>query len=1005
MTKPKKRKLYIVRKTLATILLSVLVVALVVSGFALNMLRGMIEEKPELDVERLKTPESTLVYDAEGKLFAEIGLKLSDNVKYDEIPNIVIDAFISIEDSKFFDHEGFDLARFTNESIQTAIRFLRGGGFGAGASTITMQIIKNSIFSDDESLAEESIDRKAQEISLAMDLEKITTKQEILEFYLNKINFGVPKSRGIAKAAIYYFNKSVSELNLSEAAYLAGVINEPANLNAYTNIEAATARRNVVLDMMLRHGYISPQEHTLATAVKLENQLWGEDKYYGDVQPYQEYLDAVIDEITEVYGIDPYNQGLKIYTALNRSQQDLIEAIENNEYGRFYDDVIDGAFVTLNNQNFEIVALGGGRKFEGQETVQRGFNNSLSLTRQPGSVLKPILPYALSYDYLGYSNKHVIEDGPYVYAGSPIFVYNYSRTFIGDITIQDAVINSLNIPALKTLDRVLSNEGIGYERTAEFLKAIGLDPAVAENVSSAYAIGGGTLTATPLQIAAAHATMMNDGQYIKPHTIRKIEFPDKDPIEANFQPVQTVSAEAAYIVAQTMKAAVDSPTGTAAVHSKKPYPVYGKTGTSDHDDTYDFGTYGIPEGSTKDGWHAMSTSEYTHVGWTGYKEFVTEDGQYHYIQDTNFNSRQLAELVNIMLDNAANFHTPVAIERPAGVVNIQHVLGVYPYAAPVAGMDPAYITDALIIDKFSRLTRLEAANLDSLSEQKVTVGEFASDGLKLNVTMTKYPIKDSVDLVNRTKVMSATNSLGETRSYTGRVLFHPSWMFGSVNYGTEIKLNGNVIESVFNTSESRDIVLTNVESNQNIQVCSFYTFDRKTDTRSNEICNTVNTGNQKLKMPQFVGKPIAEAQEWITANTSAGITLKQVAPQSRDQLGLIASITPNYADQEVTKDVLDRANFTINYYDGEVTNLQSYVGRQVRSLQNDLGQLFTLNGPLNDLNARITSVTVNGQAVNSFAISSTTTITFTVKEVAPEPAPNPEPTPEPTPEPDPNPQP
>ena len=107
----------------------------------------------------------------------------------------------------------------------------------------------------------------------------------------------------------------------------------------------------------------------------------------------------------------------------------------------------------------------------------------------------------------------------------------------------------------------------------------------------------------------------------------------------------------------------------------------------------------------------------------------------------------------------------------------------------------------------------------------------------------------------------------------------------------------------------------------------------------------------------------------------------------------------------MTKDVLDRANFTINYYDGEVTNLQSYVGRKVRSLQNDLGQLFTLNGPLNDLNARITSVTVNGQAVNSFAISSTTTITFTVEEVAPEPAPNPEPTPEPTPEPDPNPQP
>ncbi len=993
MTKPKKRKLYIVRKTLATILLSVLVISMIVAGFALNMVKGMIAERPELDIARLETPESTLVYDANGELFAEIGLKLSDNIAYDDLPNVVVDAFVAIEDAKFFDHEGFDLARFTNESLQTVRRFLSGGSFGAGASTITMQIIKNSIFSDDDNLAPETVDRKAQEISLAMDLEEISTKEQIIEFYLNKINFGVPKSRGIAKAALYYFNKSVGELNLSEAAYLAGVINEPTNLNAYNHLQAGTDRRNVVLDLMLRHGYITQEERDMAVSIKLENQLWGDDKYYGDIQPHSEYLDVVIEEMQDVYGIDPYLQGMKIYTALNPSQQNLIESIEDNNYEYYYDDKIDAAYVTLNNQTGEIIAIGGGRKFPEQDRVQRAFNNALSLTRQPGSVLKPILPYSLSFEYLGYSTQHVIEDGPYAYIGSPVFVFNANGQFAGDITLEDAVIKSLNIPALKTMDALLSGDGIGYERVTNYLTSLGIDPQTAQNVNSAYSIGGGLFTATPLQVAGAHAAMINKGQYIRPHTITRIEIEGRDPIYPNFEPVQVISPEAAYLTATVMKAAVDAPfgTGTAASMNQRPYPVYSKTGTSDHGD--EFEAYGIREGTTKDAWHAASTNQYTHVVWNGFKQFINDDGTPNFIADPWPNAQQVAQQSNLLLDNAETFHEPTAIERPAGVVDIRHVLGVYPYVAPVSGMNQEYIANGLIIDKFSRLDTLKAAELANLSSQSVSLGTFDRSGLEVNVQIDSYPDDVAVSSQDRTKVMTATNSLGETMTRTGRQLFHPSWMFGSINYGTEITLNGNVVETVIDSNKDRTIKVSNARSNQNLQVCSFYTWSSRQDSRSNQICETINTGNQMVEMPDFVGRPIAEAEAWITENTSAGITRRAITPNSRDQLGMIQSISPNYANQEVSQSNLDRANFTITYYDGEVVNLQSYVGRSVRVLQNDLGRLFTLSGPTDNPNARITSILADGQAISTFNISEVSTITFTVEQAQPEPTPEPEPNP------------
>lgn len=990
-TKPKKRKLYLFRKFLATLLLSILIIGLVVAGFGLNMLKDMIADKPELVLEKLESPESSYVYDANGNQFAEIGSKLSDNITYEELPNDLIDAFISIEDAKFFVHDGFDLARFTNELFQTVARFLRGGGLGAGASTITMQTIKNSFFAiEDQTQAANTIDRKAQEISMAMDLEKEISKEGILVHYLNKINFGVPSSRGISKAAKYYFNKDVSQLNLSESAYLAGVINKPNPLNAYRDVEAGTARRNQVLRLMERHGYISETERIVAQNTKLENQLWGAEKWLGDQQPYQEYLDVVIQEVQDKFELDPFNSGLKIYTSLNVEQQKLIEAIESNEYGYFYDDKIDGAYISLNNQTGEIIAVGGGRHFEGEERVARGFNNATSLRRQVGSVLKPIFPYGWAFEYLGYATNHVVEDGPYVYVGTDIFVGNADGRYRGDLTITEAIERSLNIPSIRVMEDVLSNNGIGHDRAVQLLKDMGLDNEVAERLNIQYALGGADLQASPLQVAAIHAMIMNKGEYIEPHAVTKVET-GTEIIEANPERRQVISEPAAYMIATELNAVVNASGGVnwPSIVNRKNYPVYIKTGTTNNDNSLE--AYGIPESTGKDKWQASSTTEYTHVIWQGYNPIV-EDGVGYYVDDVSEAARRVSEQMNFLLDKAAEFHTPGRIERPEGVKTITHVEGVYPYVAPASGMDSSYITESLILEKFSKLGTLETSSLSNLSGQSVEVGDFTDGKLNIKVNVNQYPDSSKLTVASPTKTMTATAFNGKSLSVTGKRAFDPSWIYGAVLYGTEIKANGEVVGTDISGESNKTLALSNISSNTNLHVCSFYTWDKNRDSRSNEVCETVNSGILSISVPDFIGKNLLEAIDWINSNTEASYQTRAIRPENADDVNKIVRITPNYSGRDnVTQEQIDAANFVIDYYDATLRNLQSFVGRRVSQLVNTVGSTFTLSGPVGDPNAIIESVTVNGQAVNEVKLSENRTITFTVKQPQPQPESTPEP--------------
>lgn len=853
-------------KIIATILTTIMLIGVCSGAFILTRLNNYIKNKPELNVNTLKTFESPTFYDAKGNAFAELGGTFTDNVKYEDLPNAVIDAFISVEDARFFSHNGFDGARFLMTIIDSIPNLLRGS-FGAGASTITMQTIKNSFFVSDNKLADRSVQRKIQEIVLSLELEKLMSKQKIIEFYLNKINFGASTTRGIAKAAEYYFGKSIKELNISEAAYLAGVINLPGVYNAYKNIEAATTRRNEVLALMLRHGYISSNEYKVYSNIPLESQLNKNPNY--SLRQYQKYIDTVANELEEVYNINPMTSGLKVYTSLIPSQQKLIEDIESNKFDTYKDSEIDSAFITINNQTGEIVAVGGGRKYEGQEVVERGFINATQIYRQPGSVLKPIFPYALGFEVLGYSTKHTLQDTPYAYKGSEAFLHNYNRKFQGDIELEQAIVSSLNIPAVRAADELVDT--IGQTKIVEYLNNLGFNQ-VASNRQTlskemlknhynyfnvAYAIGASTFDVTPLQVAGAHATIINRGQYIKPHTITRIEIPGQEPIIANYAKTQVISEGAAFMATQTMKAAVEATSnGTTVTSVKKDYPVYGKSGTSDYGD--DFVKIGIPDGTTKDTWIAASTNKYTVVSWFGYKKNYVNNKAY-YIKDTIGVSRNQAKLVGKLLDETTNYATPELIKAPSDVEQITQVRGLnakqndgtYRYITPFAGLPDYLITNSWIKKEFANTVDFNQATINTNSGSDATIAvnnqnvSISKDALSGNSILIVSLDGLSDNNINSgisggsTYIASATNSKGKTVTATVNRIFD----FGLSSSGssggilTVVKANGMVIDQQISYVKNRTFSIPSYYDNTTLEVCSYPT------NHPEGLCNIISNHN------------------------------------------------------------------------------------------------------------------------------------------------------------------
>lgn len=507
----------------------------------------------------------------------------TDNYYYsyasiDEISSNIIKAFIAVEDKSFYKHNGFNIKRIASSIINNITN-----NKSHGASTITQQYVKNIFLSN-----EKTIERKLKEIAISFNLEKRYTKDQILEAYLNSILFGA-NIYGIKMASLYYFNKLPKDISLSEASYLAGMIQAPNYYNAYKNHEAANERKNIVLKCMLDENYITIDEYNTEINVDIKKLLGKK------LLDYKNYLSPYLDYI---YSILPENNDNinEIYTYLDLDIQKDLYKIITNEYGLFNDENLNCSIVVLNNYNYGVMAIVGNRS-----TNQRVLNYACEVKLQPGSVIKPILDYAPAIEYLSYGPATLINDEPYTYKDGTV-VNNYDDGFLGVISLRKALSDSRNIPAIK-----LFNE-VGYDKAFSFANKIGIE---SDEIYEADAIGGAKNGYTLLSLANAYQAFANLGNYKKASGISSICY-DGHTYYNNELPKLAMKPSTAWLINNMLHDVFKN-----SIYNLDNTYLMAKTGQTNYDEKT-LNKYSIPYGATKDSLLIGYTKDLTIGIWVGY---------------------------------------------------------------------------------------------------------------------------------------------------------------------------------------------------------------------------------------------------------------------------------------------------------------------------------------------------------------------------------------------------
>ncbi|HDX9614428.1 TPA: PBP1A family penicillin-binding protein [Bacillus toyonensis] len=633
--KPKKKGSFFKKFLIGCLLLSIVGLVAGVSAFFV-----MVKDAPKLDKSKLVNPLSTKFLDKNGDFFYEYGAEKRTHVTYDQIPKVVENAFLATEDSRFYDHNGIDFKRTTKAVMENVT-----GGFGSqGGSTITQQVVKNYFLT-----MEKTAKRKVQEWYLSYKLEQQYSKHEILEMYLNKINLG-NRSYGIATAAQKYYQKDLKDLQLHEAAMLAGL---PQGPNIYDptkpeNVERATNRRNIVLTLMNRHGYITKEEMNNAIKIPVTEGL---KKSELTEMKFQAFLDAVVKEVEKEYpDVNIGSDGLTIHTTLDRGAQEYAEQIMDGNLIKYPNDQFQGSFVFMDTQSGEVRAIGAGRK-ESKSTF-KGHNMAVDLKRQVGSTMKPIFDYGPAIENLQWSTYHQLNDSEYTYSDGTK-IKNATGNFKGDVSLREALKKSLNIPALKTA------QAVGIPKAKEFAEGLGMtfkDGIAHESTAI------GSNEGSPLDVAGAYAAFGNDGVYNKPHFVKEVIFPDGK--KKSFKPKEqrAMHDHTAYMVTDVLRDVVKPGSGgTGPTAYVSGFDVAGKTGTQNFD-AKDIKKYGIPADANRDSWFAGYTPQYTMAVWTGYEK----NGPENYISDRYTKIAQ--QMFQVMMSKFATDKS--RFERPSSVQEI-----------------------------------------------------------------------------------------------------------------------------------------------------------------------------------------------------------------------------------------------------------------------------------------------------------------------------------------------
>ncbi len=503
------------------------------------------------------------VYDRNGKLIGNLYYYNRIYVNSDRIAKDLRNAVVAIEDARFYQHNGVDVKGMARALIKD---LMPGGGAMEGGSTITQQLAKISLLTSERTLS-----RKIQDISLALEIEQVYTKKEILEMYLNSV-YLAHGNVGAEAASRYYFGKSANQLTLAEAATIAGMIQSPENYSPYKYPDKAKQRRNIVLQKMLEHKYITKAQYQ--TAVKQAIRLAPRSDSAQVAGYFLDYMREYL--LKEGYTEEQLRfGGYKFYSTLDLNAQKNAE-LTMAQIPKVQAKVQpQGALISMNPTTGEILAMVGGRNY-----AESQYNRAIRAYRQPGSAIKPFV-YATAIEH-GYTAATTMEDRPLSFTlgtGTTWSPANYDRQFHGRMTLREALRQSTNTVAVQLV------QNLGVKTVAAQIEEMGVTSLVKQGSTNdlnlaSLALGGLTKGVTPLELATAYSPFANQGNYVKPYCVRKILDRHGNLLKqyGPAAPKQVITPQTAYIMTMLMQDVVDRGTGFRAKLPDR--PVAGKTGTT-----------------------------------------------------------------------------------------------------------------------------------------------------------------------------------------------------------------------------------------------------------------------------------------------------------------------------------------------------------------------------------------------------------------------------------------
>ncbi|MDP5273974.1 transglycosylase domain-containing protein [Chengkuizengella axinellae] len=583
----------------------ILFVVLIFAGYMMVILNG--EKLLKENLEKMDMLEASIIYDHNGNEVRKLYKENREIVNMDEIPELMVDAFIATEDKRFNEHGGVDLWAIGRALYKDLV----SGEIVEGGSTITQQLAKNMFLS-----SEKTVFRKVQEASIAIALENQYSKDEIIAMYLNQIYFGQGNVYGVKAASEIYFGKEdLNDLELWEIATLAAIPKAPSYYNPIDDSEKSKERRAIVLQLMYEQNLIAKSE--MSEASKVDYKPISVEK-----QSYVSFIDYVILEAADKTGLteDELREGgYRIYTTLDTNVQQVLEKTFSEdqwfpESGP--EQQVQASMVIMDHNTGELKGMIGGR-----DTVQKGLNRAL-IPRQPGSSFKPIAVYAPALETGSWQPYSNLKDEPIKFGDYEPKNY-YEHQYLGQVSMVKAIEDSINIPAVWLLNE------IGIQTSLDFINNIGIE--LDENDRNlSIALGGLTTGVTPLDMTEAYSSFANNGTWTEATSIRKV-INDLGETIYLAEPLtkEVMSEQNAYYMTKMMEEVVLEGTGYKAQMNRS---VAGKTGSTQ---------VGLPEvtdpKATRDLWFVGYTPEWTAAVWMGFDKTDTQ----HYLTVTSSYPAQL----------------------------------------------------------------------------------------------------------------------------------------------------------------------------------------------------------------------------------------------------------------------------------------------------------------------------------------------------------------------------